>query len=271
MDQHLKILETGHFQGACYRDIGSGFPVMLVHGFPIDGSLWDHQATTLKNHCRLLIPDLPGSGQSPLKRDTSIEEMADLLQDVLKDAHVAKCILVGHSMGGYIALAFAEKYPDQLQGFGLFHSSALADTEEKKEGRERSVKMMKEYGAGVFLRQMMPSLFSQSFKKKHKAEMNALIKSKEKADVNALNAYYNAMKQRPDRTSVLRQTKAPVLFVIGEEDTAAPEKDVLKQVSLPAISDVQILPDVAHLGMLEKPEAATNILENFIRFCLDFN
>lgn len=269
MDQHTKTLNKGKFQDAVYHDIGSGTPVMLVHGFPADSHLWHFQANQLKKDFRLLIPDLPGSGRSPLKGDGTMEDMADFLYEILKDAGAEKCILIGHSMGGYIALAFVEKYPGSLKGVGLFHSSAWADTPDKKKGRKRSIQMMKQYGAGVFLRQMMPSLFSQAYKNNHKAEMKVLIKSKENADANALAAYYKGMMNRPDRTGALRQTKVPVLFVIGEEDTAAPAKDVLKQVAVPAISDVRILSDAAHMGMLEKPEITTEILKNFICLCLD--
>jgi pimeloyl-ACP methyl ester carboxylesterase len=267
MDEQIKSLEKGTFAGTCYRDTGEGIPVMLVHGFPVDGSLWDAVAASLNKQFRLLIPDLPGSGSSPLANPINMETLADLLSGILEQEAVDQCVLIGHSMGGYIALALAEAHPDKLLGFGLFHSSAFADTAEKKEGRLRSIGLMKQYGAAAFIRQMMPTLFSRGYRKNHTAEMQAVIQSREAANVDALTAYYHAMMVRPDRTRVLQQTKVPVLFVIGKEDTAAAEKDVLKQVTLPAISDVQLLKDVAHLGMLEKPERSAELLKNFIHLC----
>lgn len=267
----LKRLSHGRFQGAVYRDQGAGIPVMLIHGFPVDGNLWHYQAERLKKDFRLLIPDLPGSGQSPLTAPLAIEDMAEFLHDILIEQQLAQCICIGHSMGGYIALAFAQLYPDQLLGLGLFHSSAFADSKEKKEGRLRSIELMQQYGAGSFLRQMMPTLFSSHYRRNHTTEMTELIHHQAGANVEALTAYYRAMMERPDRMHILKQTKVPVLFVIGKEDTAAPLKDVLQQVSVPLAGDVQILTDVAHLGMIEKPELSERVLRNFIHLCSRLN
>jgi pimeloyl-ACP methyl ester carboxylesterase len=266
----FKKLSSGPFRECVYRDTGNGFPVMLVHGFPIDGSLWRYQAEKLASYFRLLIPDLPGSGQSPLTGSLRIEDMAEFLQAILEQEDIEQCILIGHSMGGYAALAYAEKYPEKLKGLGLIHSTAFADTEEKKQGRLRSVDLMQHYGAGVFLRQMMPGLFAEKFRKNNREELLELIKSKENASVEALTIYYRAMMERPDRTEVLKQTRAPVLFVIGKEDTAASAKDVLQQVSLPAVSEVHLFENVAHMGMLEIPDMTTHVIKQFVSFSVDF-
>lgn len=270
MNVQMKKLSDGPFRNTFYRDVGNGFPVMLVHGFPIDGSLWDYQANKLKSFCRLLIPDLPGSGQSPFLPGITIESMADMLHDILLQEHIDRCILIGHSMGGYITLAFAEKYSQKLKGLGLYHSSAFPDTQEKKRGRIRSIAMMRQYGAGTFLRQMMPNLFGKKYRKNNKVSLQTLIKSKEDADVNALSAYYEAMMKRPARTNILKQLKVPALFVIGKEDTSVPAADVLQQVTLPVVSQVHLLSNTAHLSMLEMPETSTFILEEFIRFCINY-
>lgn len=265
MEMKLKKL-----QNIVYRDIGNGFPIMLIHGFPFDGTLWDYQIQKLQHSFHLLIPDLPGSGQSPLLPVTSMEGMADVLHAILIQEKIDQCILIGHSMGGYTTLAFAEKYPDKLKGFGLYHATAFADPEEKKRGRLRSIEMMRQYGAGAFLHQTLPAYFAEKYRKNNKDALEALIKSRKDADVAALVAYYEAMMQRPDRTHVLIQSKVPVLFVLGKEDTAAPPADVLQQVSLPVVSEVHLLADVAHMSMLEMPDASSKILEQFIRFCIDF-
>lgn len=270
MEFQEKELQAGSSKGTYYRDSEKGFPVMLIHGFPVDGTLWDYQVKKLREHFRILIPDLPGSGHSPLISPTTMESLAETMNDILVQEQIEQCILIGHSMGGYIALAFAEKYFQKLKGLGLYHSTAFPDTEEKKLGRMRSVEMMKQYGAGSFLRQMMPNLFSEKYRKNNKEALQALIKSKEDADVNALSAYYEAMMKRPGRTDVLKQIKAPVLFVIGKEDTAAPAADVLQQVSLPAVSEVHLLNEVAHISMIETPDASALILKQFIDFCIGY-
>lgn len=257
----------GPWEGTVYRDTEAGLPLMLVHGFPADGSLWDHQISALSGRFRLLVPDLPGSGASPEKTPLSIADMAEVLKAILDQEHIPACVVIGHSMGGYATLAFAERYPSRLKGYGLFHATAFADSPEKKAGRSRSMELMRRYGGATFLRQMMPTLFSAAFRKAHPEVLQSLVDRAEKAPSGALVGYYDAMRNRPDRTEILRQTPVPVLFVIGKEDTAAPPADVLKQVSLPSVSQVYLWEAVAHMSMLEKPELATEALEAFVTFC----
>lgn len=123
-----------------YEVYGSGKPVVLLHGFAEDNTIWNGQVSFLEQHCLLIIPDLPGSGRSPLltKEDASIEDYADVVHALLNFENIEKCLLFGHSMGGYITLAFAEKFPGKLAGFGLVHSTAFEDNEEKKKYQEKS-------------------------------------------------------------------------------------------------------------------------------------
>ena len=127
-----------------YSVQGKGKPVVLLHGFGEDSSIWDQQVLFLKEHCLLIVPDLPGSGKSDLLKlkvepdPISIDDYADCIYSLLQHEAIPFCIMLGHSMGGYITLAFAEKYPLLLEGFGLIHSTAYADSEEKKtEPRKR--------------------------------------------------------------------------------------------------------------------------------------
>lgn len=268
MDEKPKRIQSGAFEGAAYYDSGTGYPVMLVHGFPADHTLWKNQKAALQQNYRLLLPDLPGTGASPLIDPISIADMAVFLHAIIDQEKIKKCILIGHSMGGYATLAFAEKFPEKLSGWGLFHSSAYGDTEEKKKGRQRSIRMMKEYGQEQFLRQMLPSLFAETYKKNNRNKIQEIITERIHAGIDALIPYYHAMAERPDRTSALKNTGVPVLFVIGKEDGAAPMDRVLQQVALPPVSEVHLLADCGHMGMLEMPGTATQILEQFIHYCL---
>lgn len=268
MEDKPKRIKNGAFEGAAYFDCGTGFPVMLVHGFPADHTLWKKQTVALQQHYRLLLPDLPGTGYSPLIDPISIADMAVFLNAIVAQEKIEKCILIGHSMGGYAALAFAEKFPEVLSGWGLFHSSAYPDTEEKKKGRKRSIQMMKAYGQKQFLRQMLPSLFAETFKRTNRDKIQQLITERIRAGIDALIPYYHAMWERPDRTSTLKNTRVPVLFVIGKQDTAAPMDRVLEQVAMPPVSVVHLLADCGHMGMLEMPDTATQILKQFIDYCV---
>lgn len=114
-----------------YREAGEGRPLVLLHGFGEDGTVWQHQFNAFPKY-RLLVPDLPGSGQSELQDAMGIDDLAKYIDHWLKAIGIEKAVLIGHSMGGYIALSFAEQFPQKLSGLGLFHSTTYADSEEKK-------------------------------------------------------------------------------------------------------------------------------------------
>jgi pimeloyl-ACP methyl ester carboxylesterase len=246
---------------------GKGTPLVLLHGFGEDHTIFKNQVDFLKEHCQVFVPDLPGSGTSDLLKSSapSVEEMADSIHDLLLAENILACIMLGHSMGGYITLAFAEKYPEMLTGFGLVHSTAFEDNEEKKETRRKGIEAIKKYGAYSFLKNTTPNLFSTKFKQAHPEQLEALIEKGKEFTNEALAYYYTAMIQRPDRTSVLKNSKVPVLFIIGTEDIATPLKDLLEQVHLPVISHIHILAGVGHMGMLESPSAVNNHVLHFIQ------
>ena len=252
-----------------YNVYGEGKAVVLLHGFGEDSTIFDNQVAFLKDHCRLIVPDLPGSGKSDLLPDkepyTSIEDYADCIYALLKEEEVTHCLLLGHSMGGYITLAFARLYPSLLDGFALIHSTAFADSDEKKQTRERGIETIEQYGAYPFLKNTTPNLFAKKFKEAHGDKVEVLIEKGRAFSKEALQQYYRAMMRRPDSTDVLRGNPLPVLFVIGTEDAAAPMKDVLQQVYLPQTSYIHILNDVGHMSMWEDTAALNQHLLEFIR------
>lgn len=251
-----------------YHTHGEGPVVVLLHGFGEDAGIWDRQIAFLQPYCRLLIPDLPGSGASETLHtgpEASIEEYADCVYALLKHELVSTCILLGHSMGGYITLTLAEKHPTLVGAFGLVHSTAYADSAEKKINRQRGIEMMEQYGGPAFLKITIPNLFAAPFKKNHAEAIDGLIQQAASFSTLALQQYYYAMMKRPDRTVVLSGSKAPVLFIIGTEDVAAPLNDVLNQTSLPDCSYIHILKNVGHMGMWEATDAVNQHLLHFIR------
>ncbi|SFD12197.1 Pimeloyl-ACP methyl ester carboxylesterase [Chitinophaga sp. CF118] len=241
--------------------------VVLIHGFAENNQIWEQQQAYLSEQFYLIVPDLPGSGQTPLTESLSIESMADFIHATLLEGGIEKAVIIGHSMGGYVALALAEKYPAMVKGLGLFHSTAAADSEEKKEGRLKSIGIIEQYGGDAFIKQALPNMFSPVYKKQHPEKVDAYVEAGSQCAQASLIAWYHAMINRPDRTSVLLSLKAPVLFVIGKDDTAVPLKGVLPQVSMPDTSSIHILADTGHMGMWELPEASSHLLQEFILFC----
>ncbi|MCW3463321.1 alpha/beta fold hydrolase [Chitinophaga nivalis] len=250
-----------------WQDDGNGAVVVLIHGFAENSQLWEEQAAALASHYRVIIPDLPGTAGVPLTTPLSIDSMAEYVYAILLAEDIKNITVIGHSMGGYVALAMAEKYPGLLKGLGLFHSTATADSEEKKEGRRKSIKMMQQYGADTFLRQTLPNMFSPVFKAGHPAVVEAYVKMGAACPLPTLIAYYEAMMVRPDRTAVLKSLPVPALFVIGKDDVAVPPEVVLPQITLPRISSIHIFEEVGHMGMWEVKEASEVILQQFIAFC----
>jgi pimeloyl-ACP methyl ester carboxylesterase len=247
-----------------YRSIGSGEPVMLVHGFGEDGNVWDKQIEHLKSKYHLIVPDLPGSGKSEMINEMSMEGMAEVLHTIIHEVNIDKCTVIGHSMGGYITLALVESYWNHVNAFGLFHSSAFADTEEKKETRKKGIEFIKQNGAFEFLKTSTPNLFSANSKLQIPDSIDSFIHGLKNFTPEALIAYYEVMINRPERTSILKNTKNPVLFVAGEHDIAIPLNDVLKQCHLPEKSYFYVLKNSGHMGMMEETQNANRILEEFL-------
>jgi pimeloyl-ACP methyl ester carboxylesterase len=251
-------------QKIIYNIYGKGEPVMLVHGFGEKADVWKKQVDSLKENFTLIVPDLPGSGESATVNDMSMEGMAGVLKSILDTESIRRCVMIGHSMGGYITLAFAEKYPGYLKAFGLFHSTAYADSEEKKSARRKGIEFINEHGAFRFLENTTPNLFSPATKDERPGLIDEQIAGLNNFTEAALVYYYESMIQRPDRTMVLRNSTIPILFIAGKYDTAIPQEDILKQCHLPSLSYIHILENSGHMGMLEEPGKSSLILKNFL-------
>ena len=267
-----------------YRITGRGKPVILVHGFGEEAEVWNNQASSnspqggglastqsqlnqhslLSEKFKFIIPDLPGTGQSEMIDDMSMEGMAEVIYKIIHNENIERCAIIGHSMGGYIALAFAEKYPGNLSALGLFHSSAFADSEEKKDTRRKGIEFIQQHGAFEFLKTATPNLFSPLTKHQKPELINEQIATLDNFLPTALVSYYGSMMQRPDRTDILRKATVPVLFIMGKYDVAVPVEDSLKQCHLPGKSYIHIFHQSGHMGMLEEPGKTNLVLEKFL-------
>ena len=260
-----------------YRVYGEGKTVVLIHGFAEDGEVWSKQVAFLQNHFKLIVPDLPGSGRSAFINNADIETYADVIKWIV-DVEInqdktapnvapvesSKVSLIGHSMGGYVTLAFAEKYPDYLNSFGLFHSTAYPDTAEKKEVRKKAISFMRDKGTEAFVKTSTPGLFTKDFAEANPDMVNGLIETGKNFTADTLVQYYEAMIARPDRTAVLNNFINPILYIIGEHDTAISLQSSLQQCYIPARSYVFILQNAAHMGMWEETDKANKILYEFL-------
>jgi pimeloyl-ACP methyl ester carboxylesterase len=236
--------------------------VILLHGFGEDSSIWKDYTIVLEKEYNVILPEY-----ARLNNLKTIEDYADFVHDRIMEKGVEKCAMVGHSMGGYIALAFAEKYPQMLSGFGLFHSTSFADSDEKKEARNKVIETIKSSGSAVFIRASTPTLYAEEFAKQHPGTIAKHIEYASQFPPEALISGMQAIRDRPDRRSVLKALRCPVMFIIGEKDKSVSPADTKSQIMMPKFFSSSILDNVAHMGMVEEAEHCLVFLERFLLKC----
>ena len=248
-----------------YRVTGNGRPVLLVHGFGEDGKIWENQYNNIQAF-QFIIPDLPGSGRSDLVDDMSMEGMAGVLDKLVKTelGESTQFDLIGHSMGGYISLAYAEKYPAMLRGLGLFHSSAFADSDEKIATRKKGIEFINTHGPREFLKTLIPTLYGPVTKEERPEIIEEHINFSHNFSGAALVSYYVSMIERPDRTHILKTSSLPVLMIMGRYDQAVPLKDGLKQSHMAELSYIQVLERSGHMGMVEEIDRSNEFIINYL-------
>jgi pimeloyl-ACP methyl ester carboxylesterase len=243
-----------------YTDRGNGPVVLLIHGFPFNQTIWNKFAESLSKDFRVITIDLPALGKSEtLAGDFSIENVAARILEFLTEKNIRDVVLTGHSLGGYVALAMAALKPSLFSGLVLFHSTAYPDSAEKKENRNKVIEFVEKKGVTAFTSNFIPPLFANQ---QHPAIPKIRAIAMEATESAVLN-YTRAMRDRPDRTSVLTDFHKPILIISGEKDGGIPPDSVRAQAALSASVELHILKDVAHMGMEEKPDEAFALIHDF--------
>jgi pimeloyl-ACP methyl ester carboxylesterase len=237
----------------------------LLHGFGEDFTIWDNLAKQLTNYT-CIIPHLPGTGNSCNEPSlATIPSCSAIVQHILAQEKVTSCTILGHSMGGYIALHFATIYPTYLKALGLIHSTATADTEEKKLARTKSIAFIDANGTAPFLQQSTPNLFAPIFVHNSAAWLKQYITKINYLNQAILTSYLKTMMERQENLSFIQNTNLPILFVIGKEDAAVPLSISMQQCHLPKKSYISILKNVGHMSMYEQPEQLHKIVAEFLK------
>ena len=252
-----------------YRLEGKGKPILFLHGFGEDGSLWEPQIEKFKKDYLVIVPDLPGSGQSEsLEGECALEDYAEVIKEIAEVEIMGRqressFSLIGHSMGGYITLVFAEKYGYLLNSFGLFHSSAFADGPEKIATRKKSLEFIKNNGVETYFKTSVPNLFSKESQKKKIGLITKLLELAGSLSEEVIVQYTIAMINRKDTTHILESFSNPILFIAGIHDNLVPLEVSLKQCHLPEKNSVHFLQHSGHLGMWEEKDLSNFYLQHF--------
>ncbi|MBD2844901.1 alpha/beta hydrolase [Paenibacillus sp. IB182496] len=245
---------------AYYDSAPEGAPgpaLVLLHGYCGSSAYWQKTAPYLQSAARLIIPDLRGHGAScaPDQDVYAMEDFADDLQLLLDELQLPRPIVIGHSLGGYIALAAAERYGERLGGIGLVHSTAHADTEAAKAGRDKAVDTLVNEGIRIFVDGLVPKLFAPEHLETLAMEVEAVKEIGYRTDVNGAAATARGMKARPDRNAVLQRADLPVLLVAGTRDGVVPAERTFSAEG--AHIRTCLLEGAGHMGMIESaPEEA---------------
>ena len=249
-----------------YYKRGKGKALVFLHGFGEDSSIWDEFTQAFSKN-KIIRIDLPGFGKSEAVENVSIEYMADAVKAVLNELKIKSCILIGHSMGGYVSLVFAKRYESTLIGLGLFHSHPFADTAEKKENRLKSIKFLEKNGHIHFVKQLIPKIFAPSFQSSNGFLIDQMIHRASSYSTEGFISATHAMINRSDQSEVLKNINCPVLFIVGKKDEFISLEYSLNQTALPNIADIHILDDVGHAGMFEAKKETRKQIRNFMELC----
>lgn len=239
--------------------------LVLLHGYLESMEVWKDFAGRLMDDLFLIIPDLPGHGSSGVFDDIhTMEELAEAVENIVEHLKLEKIHLAGHSMGGYVTLAFRELFPDRLKSYILFHSHCFADPDDRKQNRDKEIELIQSNKKDLIINTNIPRLFANEFKENFQDEINLVKKIAMATPDNGVIAMLRGMKIRSDRSHLLAKNDLPLLLITGAYDILIPEEDARKMLALsPKIKRGELL-NSGHMGFIEEPENAAKVLKNFI-------
>ena len=246
-----------------YTDSGKGTAIVLLHGFLENSKMWDDFIPEFITKYRVIAIDLLGHGKTqPMGYVHTMEDNADIVHAVLSELKIRRAVFVGHSMGGYVALAFAESYPEFLKGMVLLNSTSRADSDERKTNRDRAIKAVKQNYTN-FVRLSIANLFSEDNRDRLVTEIDNVKLEALKTPLQGIVASLEGMKIRSDREVMLHFAPYPILLVLGEKDPVLNYQESLEQIKN---TEVQLLtfPD-GHMSTIENREPLLKALLAFFK------
>lgn len=242
------------------EQFGSGIPLTLLHGYPLDHSIWMEIVPLLESETRLILPDLRGFGRSPAPSgEYSMRAMADDLVGLLDYLDIEKTVIAGHSMGGYIALSMLRHFPERVSGLVLVASHAYADSDEKKESRLLSIQKVGNKGVLPVISHMPEKL---SYNKEVVKKCKSIITQATTAGVAGVLA---GMAERQDSTDILSGSNMAMLIIAGQDDQFIPIETSRKMAGLMKEPRLVEVPEAGHLPMMDQPEKTASALRSFIQ------
>ncbi len=260
----MKIIKINNAE-LVYRDEGSGTPIIFLHAFPLNQTMWDDQVEFLASKFRVMTFDWRGFGQSSLGVGiSSIDTFADDLAGLLKAATIDRAVICGLSMGGYASFAFYRKYSEMVSGLILADTKPTADTEEGKRGRYEMAELARSKGVSALVEPMTPRLIGEITLRNNPgviARVKAMIES---GQPEGIAQSLIAMAGRRDSTDLLQQIDCPTLIIVGKEDKLTPPSEAEKMNQAITGSSLMIIADAGHLPNIEQPESFNPVVSDFL-------
>jgi len=261
----MSFLQVDDIQLA-YTDAGLGLPVVLLHGYPFNRTLWNEQVSALSNSYRVITPDLRGHGESDASPGAAtMNRMAQDVAALLDHLEISRAVIGGLSMGGYVALAFYKQFRSRVRAMVLADTRAQADTEEGKQTRHQQAEKALAEGMAGIADSMLPKLLTPDTVSKRpevvKRVRDMMLKTKPEGAAGALLG----MAERDDQTSLLSQISCPTLILVGQEDQITPVKDSEKMHREIAGSRLVVIENAAHVSNLERTEQFNEELTRFLK------
>lgn len=246
-----------------YKVEGQGPAIVFLHGFMENARIWRPYLSKLNSRFKVIRINLPGHGKSSVFGEIhTMEFMAEAVRVVLEAEKVDKAMLVGHSMGGYVSLAFAETHPDKVNGLILFSSSCFEDTPERKSDRDRGVKAAEAHKM-KYVTSVIPNLFYERSGAKASKRIFKLVKIAAKQPKEGITAAIKGMRDRADRSHVIRQAKFPLLFLAGQDDLLIPLERIQEMNRIQPQAKIVVLENCGHVGFIEQKKDSLQAILTF--------
>ena len=249
-------------------DHGSGMPILLVHGFPLDHTMWKHQLNHFGSRYRVIAPDLRGFGGSTLDDDDesiSMESFADDLEGILDSLSVTEPVIYcGLSMGGYIGWQFLQRYRSRVAAMILCDTRSAADAVEIARGRQMMAQQVISNGVDEAAKTMIAKLFCQNSIDTQPRMVNEVLSVMLRTDRRSVAAAQRGMSMRPDMTDTLSAIDVPSLVICGTEDVITPPDEMRAMADQIPNSTFELIPDAGHMAPMENPNAFNSLVDRFL-------
>ncbi len=251
-----------------YKIEGGGYPLIFLHGFCETHFVWKDLANELKHKFKVVLIDLPGFGKSPILDDGfTIDEVAQSIKELIDELKISNGLMIGHSLGGYVAMSFLRQFPEALDGYCLYNSTVFEDTADKKENRNKLIELINKSGTAGFIQTFIPSLFFEKRVREFESLIEELRAMGKNIDPLAVTGYAAAMRDRSDEMETLKNHFYKVMIIAGMEDKNVPEEASRKMKDIIKSENFYLFEATAHMAMFENTGKSIEAITAFAESC----